>query len=145
LKGQRTKAQEIVADLFGPGKYIVREEDLPRLAEHFQSFLPELLTEKYVDVVLAYITGKDVGNLDRQIKHHAIQMLQNAIRFFPSAEPTFLSKVELTEGKTWSKAALAEVLFGEHGDPKIYIANIPEPVDGKAYTKPEVENILTTF
>lgn len=145
MKGTRTKAQEIINELWGVGVYKVREEDLPKLVGHFKSILPELLEKKYLDVILAYFTGGDVGNLERQLKHHALQNLRKSIRFFPDAEPTFLERVELPDDGAWSKAALGEVLYGEYGDPKIYIADIPDPKDGKAYTKREVQEILTTF
>lgn len=141
MKSDRTKAQEVVNILFGYGNYIVKDEDVSRLAEHLDKVLSDLLDPKYASALVGYASGEDVTPMLNQLKFHAINNARVAVKMHPEAKPTFLGSPDMDK-ESWSLAELGEVLYGVIGDSKVYNLGLSSPVDGKTYTREEVNSIL---
>ena len=144
MKTTRTKCQEITNDLYGIGKYRVREEDIDPFVEHLEAIFKDLLDPEYASAMLKYIQGEEMDMMERQRKFHALQNLKVAIEVHPEATPTFLPEVEYPD-QAWSLADLAEVLYGVRGDPKVYHLDLPTPKDGRRYTTEEVRRIVKSL
>ena len=141
MKTSQTKAQRVVNNLYGPGVYIVKDDDLDRLATYFEEVLSELLSPDYIEAVVKYIKGEELSGTEKQRNFHALSNLSIAITQVDSL-PTFLQEVEYPEDKQWTLADLGEVLFGVRGDPKVYSREFSPPANGDFYTTEEVKAIV---
>lgn len=144
MKLPRTKSQEVVNLLFGWGRYRVTEDSLVELNLHLSKVLPKVIGVEYATAVLDYMQGKQLGGVVKQRKFHVMQILPDAIVLYPEAEPKFLPRVIYPKDKQWSLADLAEALFGEKGDPKVYHLDLPAP-EGRNYTTEEVLRIVESL
>lgn len=142
MKSTRTKAQELVDTIWGRGKYMVSEDDVGRVAEHLEKLLPEVFAEDYVMAIINSLRGEMLSPVDRQVKFHAMQNLVVAGAHFEDSPPDFLKMVEYNENREWSLSDVAEALFGQYGDMKIYTLDLPIPEDGRIYTTREVKVIV---
>ena len=142
MKGVRTKAQELVDIVWGRGTYMVSEEDVDKVADHLEQLLPDVFAEEYVEAVVKDLRGQTMTAVDRQLKFHAMQNIKVAGAQFENRPPDFLKMVEYAEGREWSLSDLAEPLFGQRGDMKVYTLDLPLPENGETYTTREVRDIV---
>ena len=145
MKLPRTKAQEVVNTLFGRGKYVVKEEDIQGLIDHFHSTLLPLAGEEYADVLAKFLEGDPLNGVEVQRKFHLMRILQPLMESHPEVEPTFLVEVDYASDKHWSLADMAEAIFGAQGDSKIYHLDLATPDNKEYYTTLEVKSILDKY
>lgn len=142
MKTIRTKAQEVTAQLFGVGRYMVTEDDIPQLKEHLERVLLEVLADEYADVIVKYISGGKLSSVEKQRKFHGMRNAPVALQLLCDPQPHFLTQVDYSLDREWTLRDLAEAVFGSHGDTKIYSMDLPSPTNGKSYTTDEVLAIL---
>lgn len=143
MKSVSTKFQELVAEFFGRGVYVVEEADLPKLSQFFEGVFSRTLEEKYTVAFMKYLRGEQTSAYERQLKYYAMTTLR--ILACSIEAPEFLKKVEYPEDKMWGLVDLAEPLFGRRGDPKVYRASLPAPANGGEYTTQEVKAIVKNY
>lgn len=143
MKSTRTKYQELVAEYWGYGVYLVGEEDLPKLAQFFEQGFGRVLSHQYLTAMKKFLAGQQLAAYERQLKFYATNTLRTA--FDRTTPPDFLKRVSYPEGKRWALADVAEVLFGQRGDTRIYrVDDLPEAGDGH-YSTAEVKEIVAQW
>jgi len=141
VKSTRTKAQELVNALWGPGRFMVKAEDVPQLAEYLRTALSAVFAEEYVSAIARDLSGTALSSVDKQRRFHLIQNLDSARDCMSAPPPEFLQCVDYSEDRLWTLADMSEALFGQHGNVRVYTMDIPKPENGSAYTTEEVKGI----
>lgn len=142
MKSARTKAQEVVDVLWGPGQYLVSEQDVDKVASHVASVLTQMFAPEYVEALVKDIRNGGLSSVERQRKFHLMQNLPVASECITNSLPD-LEKVDYSEDRQWSLGDLAEALFGQAGDMKIYNVDLPTPENKEFYTTEEVRRIVS--
>jgi len=139
MKAWRTKVQEIINLTFGYGVYTVHPEDIEKVRDFYARVLPEVFAPPQTASIVKYLSGEPLNAAEKQRKFHTVPSLRFAIRSL-EVKPDIMEVV--LDEEEYSLAAIGKVVYGKHGDPKVYHLRLPDPESGNRYTKAEVENIL---